>query len=64
MVEQDYRADSRPAKDNPGKNTTPLQSRGSFRAKAKRFTQKKGSRIARAAVTIGVFVFNVASVCC
>jgi len=64
MVERDYRTDSRPAKDNPDKNTAPLQSGGNSRTEAKRFIKEKGPRIARAAVTIGVFVFNVVSVCC
>lgn len=61
MVEQNYRADSRPSKD---KNAAPLQSDGSSRAKAKKFMKEKGPRIAKAAVTIGVFVFNVVSFCC
>jgi hypothetical protein len=60
-VEQDYRADSKPAKDN---DTAPLQSDLSSRAKAKKFVKEKGPGIAKAAVTIGVLVFNVASLCC
>jgi hypothetical protein len=64
MVEDDYRADFRPAKDSSDKNAAPSQSSGSSRVKAKRFMKEKGPEIARAAVTIGVLVLNAVTFCC
>ena len=37
---------------------------GTRRARVKRFIKEKGSRIAGAAATIGMLVFNVVSSCC
>jgi hypothetical protein len=57
MVEDDYRADFKPAKDSS-------ESSGSSRVKAKRFMEEKGPEIARAAVTVGVLVLNAVTFCC
>ncbi|GAB7334894.1 hypothetical protein MBLNU13_g06786t1 [Cladosporium sp. NU13] len=59
--EQIHQASFRPAKDS---NKEPLQSGGRSWAKAKKFLKENGPRMAKAAVMIGMFVFNVVSVCC
>lgn len=61
IIEQDYRADSRATED---KNTKIPRGSSSSRAKAKILSKEKGSRLARAAVIIGMFMFSVVSVCC
>jgi hypothetical protein len=64
MVEEDSRADFRRAKGSPDKNAAPLESGGGSRANVKRFVKEKGPEIAKAAVMIGMLVFNVVSLCC
>lgn len=59
--EQIHQTGSKPAKDN---SMEPLQSGGRSRAKAKKFLKENDPRMARAAVTTGMFVFNVVSICC
>ena len=64
MVQPDCLPESRPTKESLDKTTTPSQKGGKFRAKTKGFVKKKGPRLAKAAVMVGVFVFNVVSFCC
>lgn len=61
MVEEVFRVNSRPAKDN---DTAPLRSGGRSRAKVKRFMKEKGPEIAKAAITLSVLVLNVVTFCC
>lgn len=61
IIEQDDRADSEATEDE---NTKPPLGSSSTRAKAKILLKEKGPRLARAVVIIGMFIFNVVSVCC